>query len=574
MERLSPEEYVKLGWKLHKEYVDGVESGEIITNEWIKLAVKRYKEDLQRDDIELKENAVNRILKFISIINIEKDKQFPLLPFQAFILVNLFGLYYKNTNRRKYNYAFLFISRKNGKTEFAALLQLYFLLADGVEAPENLLLASTTKQAKIALNSIQRMIMNTDILKKYLQFPKRGYDIFFKNPDNVGYISVFVPSADKLDGYSPTSSILDEIHAYTDSALFDIISQGVLARENPLIFLTSTAGFNKESFCNDLVEGGKNILLKNYEDDSFFYMLYMPDENDDPTDENCWIKSNPALGKINNLEHLRNNFKKARLSPSSYNSFLTKNLNIFTQSHAEWIEQKTLNEAINNVDYSELYGQECYAGIDLSSTQDLTSFVLLFKVNDRFKVIPYFFLADNKMTRNSKFAYKYEQWERDDHLIRCNSQTIDYDLIADKIKELKELYVINYIGYDPYNIELIERQLKELGFTRNNDYNNQNLIPVKQTHGALNAPMKYVESLLINKYVDFTDNPILPWNITNAMVQQERTYGNIKPVKNANRDPIDGLISLLNAMSVYLKFNDDESGDLLEVWKSYMNLTN
>lgn len=574
MDRLSPEQYCEFGWKQHQKYIHDVQKGLILTNKWIKLAIKRFEDDLKREDLELRKDKVDKVFKFISLVNIKRNTQFPILGFQAFIIVNLFGLYYKGTNRRKYNYAFLFIARKNGKTAFAALLQLYFMLADGIESPENLLLASTTKQAKIALESIQKMISNSPILKKYLKYPKKGYDIVFRDFEKNGYISVFVPDSDKLDGYSPSSSILDEVHAYRDSGLFDIISQGILARENPLIFLVSTAGFEKDSFCNKLVDGGKDVLNKNTKDESFFYMLYSLDEKDDPNDKSCWIKANPALGKITNIEHLENFYDKAVSLPTSYNSFLTKSLNLFTQAHTEWIDNQTLDKVFGKLDTEKLKGKPCFGGLDLSSTQDLTSFSLFFNENDTYQVLTYFFLADNKKTRNSKYSYLYESWEKQGYLIRCNDESIDYDLVAQKIKELQEIYDIQAIGFDPYNILMIEKQLKKLGFHRKKyDDKEPNFIQINQTEGVLNSPMKFLESIVISKNISFTDNPILKWNFRNVVVKQERNYGNIKPVKNKNKDPIDGIISTLNAISVFLKNNVEENNtdDLLNNWLNAMN---
>lgn len=572
-ERLTPAEYAERGWDLHRRYVEGVRDGSVVHNEWIRLAVERYERDLGRDDLEFNRGKVDRVFKFFSLINIKKGRQFPLLPFQAFILVNLFGLYWRGTESRKYNYFFLFVARKSGKTEFASALQLFFMLGEGVESPESLLLASTTKQAKIALGAIQRMIINSPAIARHLKFPKRGYDIFFKDRRKTGYVSVFVPDADKLDGYSPSSAILDEIHTYGDSSLFDIISQGILARENPLVLLISTAGFEKDSFCNDLVEHGKEILRGNQEDDSYFFMLYMLDEADDPEDKSCWPKANPALGDISSHRMMEDNFKKAKISPSTYNSFLTKNLNIFTQSHSEWIESRVLSQAFGRVDPADLEGRECYGGLDLSSTQDLTSFVLFFPGEEgNHAAVPFFFLADNKKTRNSKYAHLYDRWERAGHLTRCETPTIDHDLVAAKIGELSRRYNLLGIGYDQWNIQLIEKQIKELGFRKKEDVaagEEPSLVSVKQNHGSMNSPMKFLEALLFDGGLDFPDNPVMRWNLDNVVVQQERTYGNIKPIKNANRDPIDGVIGLLNATAVYLWFGQQDEDSLLDVWREW-----
>ncbi len=538
--------YIKESWESAREYIKGVEDESIITNKWIKKSVKRHLKDIHRDDLDYRTEEVEKVFKFFYFLNINKDnsyKRFNLLPFQAFIVVALFGLYHKDTDKRKYRYAFLFMARKSGKSVFAAGLQLYFLMADGVEDPQSLLLASTREQASICLEYATGIVHHSPSLEQRLE-PQR-YKIVFKDKTKGGFSKVLASNASKLDGYSASAAILDEIHAYKDDSLFNVIKSSILARKNPMLLLITTAGFSLTSFCFNYMKYAQNVMNDDVSDDSLFTMMFTLDEGDDITDTKNWYKSNPALGHISELENLEIEFAQSQYSITQMNNFKTKHLNVFIEQANSWIKTEVLNESfVTEFDIKELYGSEIYLGLDLSATRDLTALVGVVPKDDKFYVIPYFFMANNAEKFLRGGGVNLKEWIRDGHIQLCETPTIDYDLVVETFKEIKKNFDIRLCAYDPHNSAAIINKLWDLE------------IPTKafqQRALNFNEGIKFLEKAIYDKNI-YMKNPALKWNINNCVPYIDGN-ANIKFLKNKSLDSIDGAVSLAMAMGIWLDIN-------------------
>lgn len=538
-------DYIELQNKHVDTFVDEVTSGKLVTNKWVKLAVKRYLKDLKRKDFVLRPDRVNHVYRFFSFlrINIKNEyKQFDLLPYQAFIIKNLF-LFYDLDGKRRYRYAFLFISRKSGKTVFATALNLYFLFGDGVKDPQCLLLASTREQATIALEYAKSIVFNSPFLRG---IEVQRYQLKYDYKDSRGLLKTLASNAQRLDGYSPSGAILDEIHAYPDDSLFKVIKSGVLVRENPMIILISTAGFMIDSFCYEMVETGKNILEGKIKDDSFFSMLFTLDDNDNWQNEKVWIKSNPSIGKTIDIKDLRIEYNQALNRPSEMSNFKTKNLNLFVESSEGWIEEDVLAKVYRDITI-DLKGQKCYAGLDLSSTRDLVSLVLLFCVDEVFYVHSYFVLPDNPEKRLRKGGVNLSEWIKRGYIVESKTKTLDYDLIFSMLEKLSKEYEIISMAYDPFNSALIVPKIEDLGI---------NCIPFKQTAMGFNFPLKFMEKQIYDKNIFLGKNPVLRWNFRNVVLYVDGNE-NIKVVKNKSLDSVDGVVSLGMAFGGWIADNLD-----------------
>lgn len=548
--RLSLSDYLEDCWSKASTYVKGVESGSIKTSKWIKLAVQRHVEDVANEDLwDYRVDAVERVFKFFYFLNINianKYSQFQLLPYQAFMLVALFGLYKKGTNKRKYRYAFLFMARKNGKTAFAAALQLYFVLADGVQDPQSLLVASTREQASIALESATNIIHNSPAISKRLDAQR--YKIIFKDRSKGGFSKTLASNATRLDGYGASSCILDEIHAYPDDSLFNVIKSSILARTNPMVMLISTAGFNISGLCFDLVETGKNTLMKEIENPSFFFMLYMLDDKDDYEDTDNWVKSNPSLDEVVFLEDLLTEFQHAVNMPSELNNFLTKHLNLFVAQSDIWIPDEKVKELVNpDIKIEDYAGKDCFIGMDLSSTRDLASIVVLFFDEELNKhvVFPYFFMPDNQSKSLRKGGYSIDLWVKKGYINKSMTPTTDYNAIFHLIEKISNEHNIIKVMYDKWNAaSLINKIQQELEYAYCESF--------EQTTTKFNRPLKHLETLIYNEDIILAENPVLRWNFRNAVLYQDGN-NNIKLMKNKSLDSIDGLVSLGMAMGGYLE---------------------
>lgn len=549
--RLNPDEYCKTQINAAKQYAREVLDGKILVNKWIRLAVERYNRDLENPDYDLRWEEVERGFKFCSLINIKinnKYTQFAPLPYQAFILMNLLLFYYKGTDKRRFRYCFLFQARKNGKSVFAAVLGLYFLVADKELDPQTLVLASTREQASILLDYTKSIVINSKALHKKLVLMQ--YMIRYQAERSRGVFKVVASNHNRLDGYSPNCGILDEIHSYPDDGLFRVIKSGILARKNPMVILISTAGFNLDSFCYDLVENCKNILNRTISDENFFAMLFTLDEGDDFNDPDTWIKSNPAMGSILRKEDLMIEYTQAKNMPSQLPNFLTKNLNVFVESTQNWIEETALRKCFAKVDENELLGRDCYVGIDLSATRDLTSIVLLFEVNGSFKVIPYFFMAKNESKKFRKGGIDLQPWINKGWITECQTSTIDYDLIMGKLSEVSKKFNLLGVTYDPFNSSLLVPQIEELGIT---------CYKFPQTALNFNFPLKFLEKQIYDENIILGENLVLRWNFRNIALYTD-SNGNIKIMKNKSADAVDGSVALAMAFGNYIHDNLDVEG--------------
>lgn len=562
MDILSPVDYANHYLEEARRYAIQIRQGEIPANIYIRAAVDRYFVDLEREDLLQSTDSVLRVFKFFSLLKINiKNRyvQYQILPYQAFIVLNLFLFYYRATQKRRYRYMFLFVARKNSKTTFAAALNLYYLCLDGVEDPQSLLLASTREQATIALDYAKNIVINSPALHKRLQVMQ--YQIRFNFGSSRGFMKTVASESKRLDGYNPSSAILDEIHAYPDDSLFNVIKSGILARDNPVILLISTAGSIIPSFCYTMVELAKNILNKVVDDDSFFIMLYTLDEGDDYNDPSVWVKANPALGVIISEEDIMIEYNQAKNLSSQLVNFLTKHLNIFVLSSRSWIPEAVLQRVNTPFDLEKYEGSDVFIGLDLSSTRDLTSIVLVFydQEANKYDVKPLFFFPNNPDRRLRQGGIDLRPWIREGYIKECQTETIDYDLLFETIVNLNQKYNIVALAFDRWNSDLIIPRLENQGI---------NCVPFDQTPKSFNFPLKYLEKMIYDGRVSFGGNPVLLWNFRNVVLYQDGN-GNIKIMKNRSRDAVDGAVSLGMAFAGWIAVNLDPQGASLDAYLKF-----
>lgn len=538
---MDKQEFIDSCWDSCHKWIRDIEEDKIPSNIYIKKGIERFRRDQKREDLYIDNMAVNKALTFFWFLRINKDnvyRQFTLLPFQIFFIINVFGFYWRSSGKRRYRYAYLFIARKNGKTTFAAALQLYGLIADGVMDPQSLLLANSREQASIALSYMSGIINKSPALRKRLETQR--YLIKFKDKTKSGYSKILASNASRLDGYSPNMALIDECHAMENHEIFNVIKSGTLARENPLIFIITTAGFNTSSMAFDLFQTGKMVLNGEIEDDSFFYMFFTLDDDDDWKDPDVWIKANPSMDHTIDKEDLIIEFNQSKHLPTQLNNFLTKNLNLFTNEGESWISYEVLKHCfIEDLDFEKYKGQKCYAGIDLSSTRDLTALTLSFVVDDEIHSKTFFFAANNPAKLIRKNGIDITQWIRSGIIRQSKTSTIDYDLIFSFLERLNEHFDIQLLYYDKFNSAmLIPRVQENLGIVCES---------FEQTAKRFNEPLKYLEKLIYDQKWKSDKNGCLLWNFSNGVLYYDGN-NNVKLLKNKSLDSIDGLVSL--AMSI------------------------
>jgi len=567
---MNKEEYIRDCWKKAKEYCEGVEDGSIITCENLKLAVKQHQDDLLRDDLEWKPEMVERVFRFFSYLNVAENQRFILEPYQAFTILFLFGHYFKGTDERKYQYAFLFVGRKNGKTTFVSALQLYFMMADGQSFPRSLLISASQDNAiDTSFGALQELIKWSPSIRNRL-IARRSNKIEFIDNSKLGWCkTVPIDNLGKLEGYNPTSCILDEIHTYKDAQKFNVIKNGLGTKKNPMLFLISTGGYDQDSFCVKLVQTGREVLRGKVKDDRFAFLLYELDEGDDPHDENNWTKPNPSLGGILNYRDFKSNYETSKNIPESLNDWLTKRMNLFLEEQSEWIPSHIVKKAIRKFSDEEVKDLPCYIGGDLSETRDLTSFTLLWVGKDKYYIRSYFFFVKLNSSNSLKKGHKdISLWTKLGYVIPCETDTIDYELIKRYIKDWNKSYKVNGVYFDPYRFPdfLNVAKTQKVANLKFDDNSTVKCSPMPQGF-ALDQPMRELERLLFSDKIEIYPNDCLKWNFLNVLVERDRVNGNIRPKKNKNLDAIDGVISTLCALGGYLGVGQTTAAKFYEKYK-------
>lgn len=549
----SSDKYADEQVKKVKKYVKDIIDHKILSCDYVYKSIERYKRDLTRKDLYLDEEKVAIVFKFFSFMNINIDdvyKQFELLPYQAFIITNLYGFHWEKTDRRRFRYSYTELARKSGKTVFSAGKSLYHLVADGVTDPEVLYLASTKEQAGTALRYAKSIVNNSPIIHKkvIVRQYRLNCEREIDSGRSIGLLKTLASNAEKLDSYSPSYVLIDEYHAHPTDEIFKVMKSGTGSRKDPLIDIITTAGFELSRPCYKYRETSINVLRGEVVADNLFTMIFTLDEGDDYTDSSLWIKSNPALGHIIDLDYLKEEFNDAKITPSLLNNFLTKNLNLWVSNEQNWIEEKVLESSFKKeIDINDFKGQDCYIGLDLSSTRDLTSASLVFEKEGIFYAFTYFFMANNPAKKIRAGGINLGVWIRNKDIIECQMKTVDYDLLYDYFVGWSQEFTINAIGYDWMNSALLVPRLEALGIE---------CIKVPQTASAFNFPLKYLEKLMYDEMIHL-NNPTLRWNFRNVVLYFDGN-GNIKIMKNKSLDSVDGCVALAQGISMWIQINLSE----------------
>lgn len=528
------------------QYAKDVVSGKILACQWVKLACKRFLDDINSQDYYFDEKKYNTLTTFTGVMKHYSSgaagKPFILEPWEDFIICNIFCLYRVDTRRRKYKTAHISVSRKNGKTTLAAALGLFSLIADGEPASSVIMAANSREQAHIDFDAASAFARQLDPRKKSLKV-LRNEIVFQKNNASLKVISA---DASTGDGLNPQLVILDELHEAPDSKLFDVLRSGQGFREQPLMLSITTAGFRIGGFCNQYEDYCKEILMGQKVDDTLFALLYTLDDGDDWTDESNFIKSNPNLGVTVKRDWLSEQVNQAKNSPTLEVGVKTKNLNVWCSSSTTWIPEQYIRKSLMDVDLTEFKNKNnylVYLGFDLAAISDLTAVSIMFVDPDTeeyfFKTWYYLPKSALDAKYNSEL---YKMWSSKGFLTLTDSETTDYNYIQNQIVYLYETFDVQGVFFDSWNAQMLVNNLTNLGLP---------MTAYSQSIGNFNKPTKEMERLVLSDKVRFDNNPITRFCFDNVELKVDLN-GNSKPVGDHNAKKIDGVISMLNALGGYL----------------------
>ncbi|MFJ6194382.1 terminase large subunit [Bacillus thuringiensis] len=548
------------------EYYNEIESGEIIVGNKVKRIYKKLVDDIYVTDSEYEydPSRANHVIEFIE--NYCKHskakwagKPIDLELWQKAFLAATFGFVHKIDGTRKYRETFLVVARKNGKSTLSSGICLYLQVADGEGGSEVYAVATKEQQAKIVWSESKRMVKKSPALSKRIKTLVKELTADFND-------SVFKPvgsDSDTLDGLNVHGASLDEIHAWKDKNLYDVIVDGTSAREQPLILMITTAGTVRESVYDMKYDEAEMLLnglddKDGYKDDRFLPVIYELDKREEWTDKTKWSKANPGLGTIKKVDNLETKVNKAKANSLLVSNLLTKDFNIRETSSEAWLTFEQLNN-IATYDITELNPKYGICGVDLSSTTDLTSACVIFKVpNDKtiYAKHMYWLPEDLLEQRTNEDKIPYSTW-RDMGLLRTTpGNSIHYKFIVDWLVELREEYglYLPWIGYDSWSAKYFVEDLK-------NEFGADATIPVIQGKRTLSSPMRKLGADLGSKIINYSNNPITKWCLSNTAIETDKNL-NIQPCKTSNqRRRIDGTAALLNAYVI-----------LQDKWNDYHNM--
>lgn len=471
-------------------------------------------------------------------------KPFKLLPWQKEIISALYGTYKKDGGRR-YRNGLILIPRKNGKTTLCAGLCLYELLF-GETNGEIYAVANSRDQARIIFSIASDMVGTSKILSKRIKIYKNA----LYNPKTRSTFRVLSRDANTALGLNASFVIFDELLAAPDDSLYNSMVTSMGARKEPLMLSISTAGFSKASFLYQLVEHGERINAGITKDDTFYAKIYGLKENDDWTRESVWYACNPSLGHTISIDFFRTEFARAKEFPRFENAFKTLYLNAWIDHQKSWIGDGIWMECGKDIDISQFKGEHCYAGLDLSSTTDLTALSLCFYKDDKYHIFCYAFCPnDGIKMRSRRDKVAYELWQQQGHLIGTPGNATDYDYVLNMLQTLSKDYNILSIAIDRWNSSYLSTKLMEHGF---------NVVAFGQGFASMASPVRAMERLVLSKGLVHNNNPILRWCMSNVILKVDAA-GNAKADKSKSRERIDLVISSLMALEECSK-NNYETG--------------
>lgn len=465
------------------------------------------------------------------------------------LLAAIFGFIDIDGNR-KYREAMLIVGKKNGKSLLGSGVGLYLQVGDGEPGPEVYAVATKKDQAKIIWTEAKRMVRKSPSLLKRI---KPLTHELSSEDFNEGVFKPLASDSDTLDGLNVHGVLMDEIHQWKNGkALFDIMADGTTAREQPLVFITSTAGTIREDIYDEKYEYAERVINgygdpKGYHDEHFIAFVYELDSRKEWTDPACWRKANPGLGTIKRLDQLEAKVERAKANPMLQKNVCCKEFNIRETSSEAWLTFEELNNTAT-FDLKALRPRYGVGGADLSSTTDLTAAKVLFMVphDEHIYVLSMYWLAEElveQRVREDKIPY--DLWIEQGLVRTCPGNKVHAKYVTQWFREVQDqldIY-IPWVGYDSWSATYWVEEMSNL-------FGAEAMIPVIQGKKTLSAPMKSLGADLAGKLIVYNNNSVDKWCLANTSYEEDKN-GNIQPCKTSKRTRrIDGTAALLDAYVV------------------------
>ena len=483
-------------------------------------------------------------------------KPFELIDWQEQIIRDLFGVL-KPNGYRQFNTAYIEIPKKQGKSELAAAVALLLLCGAGEERAEVYGCAADRNQAKIVFDVAVDMVRFCPALSKRVKILESQKKITYL-PTNSSYQVLSADVANK-HGFNTHGVIFDELHTQPNRKLFDVMLQGSGdARMQPLYFLITTAGNDTNSICYEVHQKAIDIAEGRKVDPTFYSVIYGAAEDEDWTDPKVWKKANPSLGITVGIDKVKAACESAQQNPGEENAFRQLRLNQWVKQSVRWMPMDKWDACAFPVSEDDLEGRICYGGLDLSSTTDITAFVLVFPPldeEDKYYVLPYFWIPEETLDlRVRRDHVPYDLWERQGVLMTTEGNVVHYGYIEKFIEQLGERFNIREIAFDRWGAVQMVQNLEGMGFT---------VVPFGQGFKDMSPPTKELMKLVLEEKIAHGGHPVLRWMMDNIFIRTDPA-GNIKADKEKSTEKIDGAIATIMGLDRAIRCGNDTGASVYD----------
>ena len=483
-------------------------------------------------------------------------KPFELIDWQEQIIRDIFGTL-KPNGYRQFNTAYIEIPKKQGKSELAAAVALLLTCGDGEERAEVYGCAADRQQASIVFNVAADMVRMCPALSKRVKILDSQKRLIYQPTGSI--YQVLSADVGNKHGFNTHGVVFDELHTQPNRKLFDVMTKGSGdARMQPLYFLITTAGNDTKSICYEIHQKAQDIIAGRKIDHTFYPVIYGAEESDDWTDPKVWKKANPSLGITVGIDKVKDACESAKQNPGEENSFRQLRLNQWVKQAVRWMPMDKWDKCEFTVSEDDLEGRVCYGGLDLSSTTDITAFVLVFPPedeNDKYIILPYFWIPeDNLELRVRRDHVPYDVWERQGYLQTTEDNVVHYGYIEKFIEQLGERFNIREIAFDRWGAVQMVQNLEGMGFT---------VVPFGQGFKDMSPPTKELMKLVLEQRIAHGGHPVLRWMMDNIFIRTDPA-GNIKPDKEKSTEKIDGAVATIMALDRAIRCGNDTSASVYD----------
>ena len=516
----------------------------------------RFMEKTSHYDVDAADYAVMFIESLCHTKGTWARKPFELIDWQEQIIRDIFGVL-KPNGYRQFNTAYIEIPKKHGKSELAAAVALLLTCGDGEERAEVYGCAADRQQASIVFNVAADMVRMCPALSKRVKILDSQKRLIYQPTGSI--YQVLSADVGNKHGFNTHGVVFDELHTQPNRKLFDVMTKGSGdARMQPLYFLITTAGNDTKSICYEIHRKAKDIIEGRNIDHTFYPVIYGAEEADDWTNPKVWKKANPSLGITVGIDKVKDACESAKQNPGEENSFRQLRLNQWVKQAVRWMPMDKWDKCEFAVSEDDLEGRVCYGGLDLSSTTDITAFVLVFPPedeDDKYIILPYFWIPeDNLELRVRRDHVPYDVWERQGYLQTTEGNVVHYGYIEKFIESLGERFNIREIAFDRWGAVQMVQNLEGMGFT---------VVPFGQGFKDMSPPTKELMKLVLEQKIAHGGHPVLRWMMDNIFIRTDPA-GNIKPDKEKSTEKIDGAVATIMALDRAIRCGNDNGASVYD----------